>query len=58
MAGSVELMLCCLRVGLAVAADVGRVMANLIKVLDKDRPGHKFDGEDPIILSFRLHWAL
>ena len=28
-----------------------RVMANLIKVLDVDRPGHQFDGEDPLILS-------
>ena len=35
-----------------------KIMANLIKVLDVDRPGHKFDKEDPLILSLRLQWEL
>ena len=35
-----------------------RVMANLIKVLDVNRPGSEFDGEDPLILSLRLQWQL
>jgi len=35
-----------------------RVMVNLIKVLDVNRPGNEFDGEDPLILSLRLQWAL
>ena len=35
-----------------------KIMANLIKVLDVDRPGHMFDKEDPLILSLRLQWEL
>ena len=35
-----------------------RVMANLVKVLDVDRPGNEFDGQDPLILSLRLQWEL
>jgi phosphate-selective porin OprO/OprP len=33
-----------------------RIMANLIKVLDVDRPGSEFDGESPLIFSLRLQW--
>ncbi len=33
-----------------------RLMTNLIKVLDVDRPGSEFDGEDPLSLSLRLQW--
>jgi phosphate-selective porin OprO/OprP len=33
-----------------------RVMANLIKVIDVDRPGSEFDGLDPLIFSARLQW--
>jgi phosphate-selective porin OprO/OprP len=35
-----------------------RVMTNLIKVLDVDRPGSEFDGTDPLIFSLRLQWVL
>ena len=35
-----------------------RLMANLIKVLDVDRPGSEFDGQDPLILSLRAQWVL
>jgi len=38
--------------------DNWRVMANLIKVLDVNRPGSQFDGESPLILSLRLQWEL
>jgi phosphate-selective porin OprO/OprP len=33
-----------------------RVMANLVKVIDVDRPGSEFDGLDPLIFSARLQW--
>lgn len=35
-----------------------RMMSNLVKVLDVDRPGSEFDGENPLILSLRLQWVL
>jgi len=35
-----------------------RVMTNLTKVLDVDRPGSEFDGLDPLILSLRLQWQM
>jgi len=38
--------------------DNWKVMANLVKVLDVNRPGHQFDGESPLILSLRLQWEL
>lgn len=33
-----------------------RVMTNLIKVIDVDRPGSEFNGEDPLSLSLRVQW--
>ncbi len=38
--------------------DNWRVMANLVKVLEVKRPGHRFDGVSPLILSLRLQWEL
>jgi phosphate-selective porin OprO/OprP len=35
-----------------------RLMANLIKVLDVDRPGSGYDGLDPLIFSVRAQWVL
>ena len=35
-----------------------RVQANVIKVLDVDRPGSEFDGEDPWIAALRVQWNL
>jgi len=35
-----------------------RVMTNLIKVLNVDRPGNEYDGEDPWIFGLRLQWVL
>jgi len=35
-----------------------RLMANLIKVIEVDRPGSEFDGQDPLILSLRAQWIL
>ena len=35
-----------------------RVMLNLAKVLDVDRPGSEFDGSDPWIFTARLQWQL
>ena len=35
-----------------------RLMVNLVKVLDVDRPGSEFDGLDPLSLSLRLQWVL
>jgi phosphate-selective porin OprO and OprP len=35
-----------------------RVMTNLIKVLEVDRPGSPYDGEDPWIVALRLQWVL
>lgn len=34
-----------------------RLMTNLIKVLDVDRPGSSFDGLDPLSLSLRVQWT-
>jgi len=34
-----------------------RLMTNLIKVLEVDRPGSPFDGEDPLIFSLRAQWV-
>lgn len=34
-----------------------RLMANVIKVLDVDRPGSEFDGEDPLSISLRFQWV-
>jgi phosphate-selective porin OprO/OprP len=35
-----------------------RLMANLVKVLDVDRPGSEYDGRDPLIFSLRAQWVL
>jgi phosphate-selective porin OprO/OprP len=35
-----------------------RLMANVVKVLDVDRPGSKFDGADPLSVSLRIQWVL
>lgn len=35
-----------------------RVQANLVKVLDVDRPGSPFDGKDPLIAALRVQWYL
>jgi phosphate-selective porin OprO/OprP len=35
-----------------------RLMTNLIKVLDVDRPGSEYDGQDPLIFSMRVQWVL
>jgi len=35
-----------------------RLMTNVIKVLDVDRPGSEFDGQDPLIFSLRAQWLL
>jgi phosphate-selective porin OprO/OprP len=35
-----------------------RLMTNLVKVLDVDRPGSMYDGEDPLIFSIRAQWVL
>jgi phosphate-selective porin OprO/OprP len=35
-----------------------RVMTNVIKVLDVDRPGSPYDGENPLIIALRLQWVL
>ncbi|MFC1778310.1 OprO/OprP family phosphate-selective porin [Pseudomonadota bacterium] len=35
-----------------------RLMANVVKVLDVDRPGHEYDGMDPLIFSLRAQWVL
>lgn len=35
-----------------------RLMLNLVKVLDVDRPGSEFDGADPLSLSLRFQWVL
>jgi len=35
-----------------------RVMSNLIKVLDVNRPGSEYDGLDPLIFAVRLQWTL
>jgi phosphate-selective porin OprO/OprP len=35
-----------------------RLMTNLVKVLDVDRPGSEYDGQDPLIFSLRVQWVL
>lgn len=35
-----------------------RFMTNLVKVLDVERPGSEFDGQDPLIFSLRAQWVL
>jgi phosphate-selective porin OprO/OprP len=35
-----------------------RLMTNLVKVLDVDRPGSEYDGQDPLIFSMRVQWVL
>lgn len=35
-----------------------RIMANLIKVLDVDRPGSEYDGLDPLIFALRGQWLI
>jgi phosphate-selective porin OprO/OprP len=35
-----------------------RLMGNVVKVLDVDRPGSEFDGLDPLIFSLRAQWVL
>jgi|GEM_PF-1158414 len=35
-----------------------RVMANLVKVLDVDRPGSEYDGLDPLIFALRTQWLI
>lgn len=35
-----------------------RVMTNLIKVLDVNRPGSEFDGKNPLIFSLRVQWQM
>jgi len=35
-----------------------RLMTNLIKVLDVDRPGSEYDGLSPLIFSLRAQWVL
>jgi phosphate-selective porin OprO/OprP len=35
-----------------------RLMTNLIKVLDVDRPGSEYDGQSPLIFSLRAQWVL
>lgn len=35
-----------------------RIMANLVKVLKVDRPGSRYDGQEPLILALRAQWYL
>jgi len=35
-----------------------RLMTNVIKVLDVDRPGSEYDGQDPLIFSLRVQWLI
>jgi phosphate-selective porin OprO/OprP len=35
-----------------------RLMTNLIKVLDVDRPGSEYDGLDPLIFALRAQWLV
>ena len=35
-----------------------RLMANVVKVLDVERPGSEFDGADPLSVSLRVQWVL
>jgi len=35
-----------------------RLMTNVIKVLDVDRPGSEYDGQDPLIFALRAQWLI
>ncbi len=35
-----------------------RLMTNLVKVMNVDRPGSKYDNQDPLIFSIRAQWVL
>lgn len=35
-----------------------RVMANVVKVLDVDRPGSEYDGLSPVIFALRTQWLI
>ena len=35
-----------------------RLMVNVIKVLDIDRPGSEYDGLDPLIFALRAQWLV
>jgi phosphate-selective porin OprO/OprP len=35
-----------------------RVMANVVKVLNVDRPGSEYDGLDPLIFALRTQWLI
>ena len=35
-----------------------RLMFNIVKVLDLDRPGSELDGQDPLIFSVRAQWVV
>lgn len=35
-----------------------RLMANAVKVMDVDRPGSEFDGQDPLSFSLRFQWVI
>jgi phosphate-selective porin OprO/OprP len=35
-----------------------RLMANMVKVLDVDRPGSEYDGLDPMIYAVRAQWLI
>ena len=35
-----------------------RVMANVVKVLDVDRPGSEYDGLSPLIFALRTQWLI
>ena len=35
-----------------------RIMGNVVKVLDVDRPGSEYDGLDPLIFALRAQWLI
>jgi phosphate-selective porin OprO/OprP len=35
-----------------------RLMSNLVKLMEVDRPGSEHDGLDPLIFSLRAQWML
>ncbi|HKJ18378.1 MAG TPA: porin [Xanthomonadales bacterium] len=35
-----------------------RLMGNVVKVVDVDRPGNEFDGVDPLIVAVRAQWLI
>jgi phosphate-selective porin OprO/OprP len=35
-----------------------RLMGNVVKVLDVERPGSEYDGSDPLIFAVRLQWLI